>query len=253
MHPMLKLLADNRGASRRFEVRAEAEEATVYLYDVIVSDELTAEWMGGVAPKSFIEAVGAITAPVIHLRINSPGGDVFAARAIEQALREHPSTIVAHIDGYAASAATVVAMAADEVAMAKGAFFMIHNSWSVAFGNSADMLDMAALLEKVDGTIAGTYAARTGQELSAVRDWMEAETWFTADEAVEAGFADRVAEEARAQAAWNLGVYAHAPAATRPPAVSPETPAAPVPPPAATDHLRRALEARLPGLRPQAA
>ncbi len=212
MHPMLQLLADNRAAPRRFEVHATVQEATVYLYDVMVSDELTAEAFGGIAPKPFVQALRTIEAPVIHLRINSPGGDVFAARVIEQAIREHPARFIAHVDGYAASAATLVTMAADEVVMAKGAFLMIHRSWSMAFGNSQDMLDMATLLEKIDNTIADTYLQRTGQPTSQIRQWMEAETWFTADEAVKARFANRIAEESvSAQAAWNLGVYAHAP------------------------------------------
>lgn len=249
MHPMLKLLADNRGAARRFEIQAAADEATVYLYDVIVSDELTAEWLGGVAPQPFIEALRALQAPVINLRINSPGGDVFAARAIEQALREHPSTIVVHVDGYAASAATLVTMAADEVRMAPGAMLMIHNSWSAAYGNSQDMLDMASLLEKVDGTIVDTYVARTGQTPAQVRDWMAAETWFTAEEAVAAKFADRLSETAGAQAAWNLAVYAKAPAAPAPApvAVSPETPAR-----SHTDHEHRRRGLALRASRPTA-
>lgn len=211
MHPILKLLADNKNTPRRFEVNAAANEATIYLYDVIVSDELTAEMMGGVAPKPFIQALRVIDAPVIHLRINSPGGDVFAARAIEQALREHPARIIVHIDGYAASAATLVTMAADEIEMAKGAFLMIHRSWAMALGNSQDMLDMAELLEKVDGTIVDTYAKRTGQAVMQIRQWMEAETWFTAEEAVDARFVTRIAQESAVQAAWNLTVYAHAP------------------------------------------
>ncbi len=252
MHPILKLAIDNKAQPKRFEVKAEADEATIYLYDVIVSDEETAQWMGGVAPESFIRALKTITAPTLHLRINSPGGDVFAARAIAQAIAEHGANVIAHIDGYAASAATLVAVSAREIVMAKGAFFMIHNSWSLAYGNSQDMLDMATLLEKVDATIADSYAARTGQPLDQVRAWMAEETWFKADEAVEAGFADRVAEEARAQAAWNLAVYARAPKIAPP--VSGETD--PITSPAITahtDHLRRILEARAPGLRPKAA
>lgn len=247
MHPLHRLLLDNRVTPRRFEVQANAAEATVYLYDVIVSDTASAEFFGGIAPEPFIQALRAITAPVIHLRINSPGGDVFAARAIEQALREHGSKIIAHVDGYAASAATLVVLAAAAVEMAPGAFFMIHNSWSMAFGNSQDMLDMAALLEKVDGTIAATYEARTGQPQTQIRDWMDATTWFTAEEAVAAGFAQRITEPAGAQAAWNLTAYNNAPdpkqtatAAPVDPAVSTET-TSPAP---ATDHLRRALQLR---------
>ena len=105
MNKLCKLLADNRRMpQRRFEIAAkdDGSEAEIFLYDAIVSDELEAEWFGGVAPQSFVKALREITASTIHLRINSPGGAVFGARAIEQALREHPANIIAHIDGLAA-------------------------------------------------------------------------------------------------------------------------------------------------------
>lgn len=229
MRPFLKLLNDNRSSPRRFEVKAEANEVTIYLYDVIVSDAMTAEWLGGVAPEPFIKALREITAPVIHLRINSPGGDVFAARAIEQAIREHPAKVIAHVDGYAASAATLVAMASDEVVMSQGSFLMIHNSWTLSYGDSQSMLDTAELLEKIDGTIATTYAQRTGKPVNEIRTMMADETWFTADEALDQKFADRVSDQDQAQASWNLSVYAHTPKV--PPAPAPAAALAPAPAP----------------------
>ncbi len=215
---ILHLLAANR---KRGFFRAEAkdDEATLYLYDVIVSDDLTAEWLGGVSPETFSKTLAAIDASTIHLRINSPGGDVFAARAIEQAIRGHRARVVAHVDGYAASAASIVAIAADEVEIAKGGFFMIHDSWTIALGNKDDLLEVAALLEKVDGTLAQTYADETGQKLEDVVAMMAAETWLTGEEAVELGFADRLAvapekasrTTARMESRWDLSAYAHAP------------------------------------------
>jgi ATP-dependent Clp protease, protease subunit len=212
---LLKLLADNRACSaRKFEVRAEkgSNEAEIFIYDAIVSDELEAEWFGGVAAQPFVKALRGIDAETIHLRINSPGGSVFAARAIEQALREHKARIVAHIDGLAASAATFIAMAADEIVMAPGALFMIHKAWTMTYGNADELMTEAALLEKIDGTLADTYAARTGKKADEVLDLMAAETWFSAQEAVDAGFADRIADsEPKAKAAWNLSAYDKAP------------------------------------------
>lgn len=215
---LIKLLADNRQApSRRFEVVAKGDEAEIFLYDAIVSDELEAEWMGGVAPQSFVKELRAIKAGTIHLRINSPGGSVFAARAMETALREHPAKIIAHIDGVAASAATFIAMAADEVVMSPGALFMIHKGWMFAMGNADDMMDAAALLEKTDGTLIKTYAERTKQDEQKIADWMTAETWFTAEEAVEAGFADSIAgTDAKSKSRWDLSAYEHAPKAEEP-------------------------------------
>lgn len=225
MKHLAKLLADNRRAPvRRFEVKAAAgaDTAEVFLYDAIVDDAAQAEWFGGVAPEPFVKALAGITAGTIHLRINSPGGSVFGARAIEQALRDHPAKVVAHIDGLAASAATFIAMAADEVVMSKGALFMIHKAWTVAYGNADDLLATAELLDKIDGTLVETYVDRTGQKAEQVAAWMAAETWFTAQEAVDAGFADSIAsdkgadEDPEARAAWNLSAYAHAPAAPQP-------------------------------------
>lgn len=251
MNPYLKLLAANK-ARGQFKIESRATdtggEATVWLYDVIVNDALEAEFFGGVAPEPFVKALRAIDAGIIHLRINSPGGSVFAARAIEQALREHPAQVVAHIDGYAASAASVVMLGADRIVAAPGAMVMIHNAWTLAMGNAADLKETAALLEKIDGTLAASYAARAesrvlgGGEITATREQfaqaMAAETWFTAEEARAAGLVDEVvttepAAQARAQAAWDLSAYAHAPAAA---------PAAPAPDTAA---LLRAVAARV--------
>lgn len=220
MKNLAKLLADNRSAPmRRFEVRAaaEADATDVFIYDAIVDDAATAEWFGGVAPEPFVKALRDIGTGTINLRINSPGGSVFGARAIEQALREHPARVVAHIDGLAASAATFIAMAADEVVMNKGALFMIHKAWTVAWGNENDLLATAELLRKIDGTLVQTYVDRTGQGADQVAAWMAAETWFTAQEAVDAGFADSIADAApKASASWNLSAYAKAPAMPKP-------------------------------------
>lgn len=212
MNPYLQLLARNKG---RGEFKAEAAEdsATIYLYDAIVSSDLEAEWFGGVAPKSFINELKAIKADTIHLRINSPGGSVFAARAMEQAMREHPAKIVAHIDGYAASAASFLMMAADEIQIAPGAMVMIHKAWTGMWGNADDLRKEADLLDKIDDTLVSTYAARTGKEAEQIADWMAAETWFTAQEAVESGFADAIAESSAKAKAWDLSAYVNAPKA----------------------------------------
>lgn len=204
---LLKLLADNRGKGM-FKAEQNGDEATIYLYDVIVSDD----FFGGVSALTFAKELSATKAPVINLRINSPGGDVFAARAMESAIREHSSTIVAHIDGEAASAATYVAIAADKVKISEGGFFMVHKAWSIALGNADDMLQMAALLEKVDETLVTTYANHTGKSADEIRQWMAAETWFTAQEALDAGFVDEITSApVRNQHRWDLSAYARAP------------------------------------------
>ncbi len=223
---LIQLLADNRNvAERRFEVRADAgaDEAEVLVYDAIVDSELEAEWWGGVAPEPFVRAIKGITASTIHLRINSPGGSVFAARAMETALREHQARVVVHIDSLAASAASFLAMAGDEIRISKGAMVMIHKAWTWAWGNATELQKTAALLDKIDGTLIETYVDRTGQTAEQVAEWMAAETWFTAQEAVDNGFANVIAEPAKSQAQpaaqWNLRAY------LRPPADRMQTPA----------------------------
>jgi ATP-dependent Clp protease protease subunit len=211
---LLQLLRDNHDERRELvvKVKAETDEASIYLYDVIDP------WWG-VAAKDFVQALNAITASKIHLHINSPGGDVFEARAMAAAIAAHKSTIVAHVDGLAASAATYVAIAAKEVEMVEGSFFMIHKAWSIALGNADDMLQMAAILEKVDGSIVADYMKKTGKTKEELVALMAAETWYTAEEAKAAGFADRIAgeleeeEEQAASARWNLAAYAKVPAA----------------------------------------
>lgn len=211
MHNLQALLVSNRSAAKKFAIEAKADEATVYLYDVIVSDKWSEDFGLGVAAETFVKSLNEITAPVIHLRINSPGGDVFAGRVMEQAIRNHPSKVIAHVDGYAASAASYVAIAADEVEIAPGGFFMVHNAWTISMGDANDLMNTAALLEKIDGTLRETYAARTGKSVEDVKAWMDAETWFTGQESVDAGLADRVAEGPKAKANWDLSAYAKAP------------------------------------------
>ena len=124
----MQLFLDNVTAPRSARIEQAGREATVYIYDVIGGD-----W-GGVGARDFVPQLVALDVDTIHLRINSPGGDVFEGRTIATALAQHPAKVIAHIDGQAASAATYVALAADEVEIAEGGFFMIHNAWTIAIG-----------------------------------------------------------------------------------------------------------------------
>lgn len=217
MKKLLNLLASNRGrgASVRAEVDEAAGESTLYIYDVIAGGG----W--GVDPNEFVRALSEIKTPTINLRINSPGGDVFDARAIKVALAQHPSKVIAHVDGLAASAASFVMLAADEVRIAKGAFVMIHNAWALAVGNSADMDATANLLRQIDATLVDDYAAATGQPKRDIKQWMADETWFNADRAVELGFADTLYDpdaKANALSRFDLSAFDNPPNALAPPA-----------------------------------
>lgn len=212
---LTKLLASNKKRPERTpqsKIVAKTDgETEIYIYDAIVADEDTAYWWGGVSAEALVPEIRAIKGGTIRLRINSPGGDVFAAQAICQAIRDTGAKVVAHIDGYAASAATVIATAADEVEISDGGFFMIHNAWTWAMGNASDLTATATLLSKVDASLAGQYAKKSGMSVDAVKAAMDAETWYTADEAVAAGLVDRIATGAKVEASWDLSAYAKAP------------------------------------------
>lgn len=173
----------------------------------------------GVSAKVFADELARIDASTIHLRINSPGGDVFDGVAIYNALRAHKARVITHIDGLAASIASVIALAGDEVRMAPNAFFMVHNPWAIAMGDAAEFRKMAETLEKIsEGAIAKTYQLKTGEDLETIETWMDDETWFTADEAKDAGFVDLVedTEPAEAEAsAFDLSIYQRVPDALR--------------------------------------
>lgn len=213
MTQLIKLLAANktRQSQHTSRIVAAETETTLYLYDAIVSDDLSADYFGGVSAQTLVPQIRAITSGTIELRINSAGGDVFAAQAIAQAICDTGAKVIARIDGLAASAASVVAMAADEIHMAEGAFFMIHNAWTMAIGNANELIDTAALLEKIDHSIACQYSQRSGISTEEIHKWMDAETWFTAQEALDARLVDHITAGQKAAANWDLSAYAHAP------------------------------------------
>lgn len=231
---LYQLMLANRAAPRLFKAEAAPNdgEATIYIYDIIGEDYWSG---GGVTAKRFLDALAELgDVDTVHLRINSPGGDVFEARTIISAMQSSRARFVAHIDGLAASAASFIAAAADEVEMTKGAFLMVHNAWTLVMGNRHDLTDVAAMLAKVDASIADDYATKTGSDLETIQGWMDAETWFTAQEALDVGLADRIAEKAEAaKNTWNLAALANVPdALAQPPAPEPE----PEPEPEPSEH-----------------
>lgn len=209
---LLALQSSNRTAPREYRIDAAADEATIYLYDVIGYDWWTG---GGITASQFAADISAIKAPVIHLRFNSPGGDVFDGRAICAAIDSHPARKIGHVDGLAASAASFILMHCDEVEMTEGAMLMIHNGWTMAAGDNRVMSDTASLLLKIDESIQTDYLARTNLDRETLTAMMDAVTWLTASEALEHGFSDRTAKGGTAKArasAWNLSAYENAPA-----------------------------------------
>jgi ATP-dependent protease ClpP protease subunit len=212
---LLQLLRDNaQREATGLRLEQSADSATLYLYDVI-----DPYW--GIAAADVCKQIADLQGMAINLRINSPGGDVFDGRAIATAIAQH-GNVTAWIDGIAASAATTVAIAAKQINIADGAMFMIHNAWTLAYGNKSDLAETITLLEKIDQAIIADYCRKTKQSVEQVTAWMDAETWFSAQEALDSGFVDQLvtgndSASANNAARWNLSAFANAPKPKQPP------------------------------------
>ncbi len=197
-----------------YEIRAEAarREATLWLYGFI-GEDLFGE---GVAAKDLVRALATLDVDRIEVRINSEGGSVFDGMAIYNALREHPAEVVAHIDYLGASIAAVIPLAADRVLMADNGLFMIHEAFGGTIGRAADMRRFGDLLDMVNSGQLDAFERKTGRDRQELAAAMAAETWYSAAEAIEAGFVDELAAPVRMAAAARFNLEAlgfrHAPA-----------------------------------------
>jgi ATP-dependent protease ClpP protease subunit len=183
---MAATLRDMRLEWFRITNQADEENAEVYIYDEIGGSF-------GVDANEFVQALAGITAPKITVRINSPGGSLFDSIAIHNALVQHPAKILTRVDALAASGASIIAMAGDEVEMMGGAQLMIHDALGIEYGNQAAFEAMAKFLGLQSDNIADMYKAKAGSGTR--EEWrarMLAETWMFADEAIALGLADRV-------------------------------------------------------------
>lgn len=165
----------------------QTPENTISILDVIGEDFWTG---GGVTSKRVAAALRGIGDQEVFVDLNSPGGDFFEGVAIYNALRAHPHKVTVRILGLAASAASVIAMAGDEIQIGKAGFFMVHNAWVVAIGNRHDLAEAAKVMEPFDDAMATVYSDRAGVKKSKAAEWMDNETWFNGEQAVVEGLAD---------------------------------------------------------------
>jgi len=164
------------------------ERRTLYL-DGAIAEET---WFGDeITPKQFKNELFSENGD-ITIWINSPGGDVFAASQIYNMLMDYPGQVTVKIDGIAASAASVIAMAGGEVFMSPVSMMMIHNPMTIAFGDSGEMVKAIAMLGEVKESIINAYELKTGLSRAKLSHLMDAESWFNAKKAVELGFADAI-------------------------------------------------------------
>lgn len=222
MRALQQARAQNPGFKMLRPPRAEGEgtKAVIYLYDIIDSSG----WFG-VSASDFVRDLAQLDVDAIDLHINSPGGDVYDAIAMHTALKAHRATVTTYVDGWAASAASYLALAGDEVVMARNAELMIHDAWTIRAGNAADFEQVAKDLNRTSDNIADFYARKTSGSVAEWRAAMKEETWYSAKEAKACGLADRIVdgddeevkekpEEMAAQ--WDGGIFAYANRAAAP-------------------------------------
>lgn len=170
------------------EVNGDSTEITIY------GDIGESWWSESISANDIKNALKDVTTDTITIRLNSPGGDAFDGIAIYNQLKNHDAKVIAYVDGLAASAASIIAMAADELIMNTGSMMMIHEASTFAWGTKADIQKTLNALEGIDKSIADIYMTRFSGEREELNAMVEGETWFTASEAVEAGLADKVNE-----------------------------------------------------------
>lgn len=195
----------------RMEAKAD-KSADLYLYDVIGSD-----WYGGTSAKQFAADLNALgKLDTLNVFINSPGGQVWEGVAIYNILIRNRARKVVHVDGLAGSIASIIAMAGDEIIMAKNAMMMIHNPYALCMGNANELRAIAEKLDKTTEVLTETYVDRSGTKTDQIKSWMDAETWFDAEEAVSAGLADSVSKTevaVAAMATFDLSKFRNVPSA----------------------------------------
>jgi len=217
-------LTPPENASTRMRVVSRAADSA----ELIIYADIGEGWFGGISSKEFSDQLSAIgKVKNLDVRINSGGGDVFEGITMYNRLKQHDAKVTVYVDGLAASIASIIAMAGDEIVMYESSTVMIHKPLTYVGGNSEQLQEVIARLDLVENQMLDVYVAKTGLDRKHIKDLLSAETWMTAEEAVNLGFADRVEETTYAMAAavkpdMNKKWFAHAPAPLPVESVSPE-------------------------------
>lgn len=180
--------------NKYWQVKASSSPKTgeLIIYGAIYSEQLFEDDITPKVIRDELKALGELDE--IKVFINSPGGNAYAGNAIYNILKQHPAKVTVHIDGLAASAASVIAMAGDKVVIPQNGLIMVHRAWTIMLGNAEEMRKEADTLDRIDMSLVAAYQAKTGLEPGKIIELMTEETWMNADEAVELGFADETAE-----------------------------------------------------------
>lgn len=190
-------------------LNASDDSADVYIYGDIGG------WWDGIQPQDIAQEIAEYDVATLNVHVNSPGGIVFDGFAIYNAFASHPAHVVMSIEGIAASIASVIVMAGDEIRIGESANLMIHKPWSFMIGDADEMRQEAEILDNLEQGIVDIYKARTGGDDEQLKNWMSAETWFRGQQAVDNGFADAIIEnkkkEKSAARSDLLTLYQHTP------------------------------------------
>lgn len=170
---------------------AKADDTSISIFDPIGFDPWTGD---GVTAKRIGAALRGMNGADVTVNVNSPGGDMFEGLAIYNLLREYKGQVTINVIGVAASAASIIAMAGDNIQIGRSAFIMIHNCWVGVVGNKSELRAAADTIEPFDRAMADVYSARTGLDYKAVAKLMDAETFIAGSDAVSQGFADSLLE-----------------------------------------------------------
>ena len=189
------------------KAQSNGKSGEVWVYGEIGDDG----WLGGIGAKEFADQVNGLDVEELAVHINSPGGDWADGVAMHTTLVRHPAKVTVTVDGLAASAASFVAMAGDEIEIAKGAFMMIHNPWTIAMGDARELRAAAENLDKITDSVVRMYVDRTGQDKQNVVDLLNEETWLNAEDAVELGFATSIMDQEAVTVACDESYFAAIP------------------------------------------
>jgi ATP-dependent protease ClpP protease subunit len=185
------------------------DEADVYVYGDIGG------WWDGIQPEDIAREIAALDVKTLNVKVNSPGGVVFDGLALYNAFAAHPAHVVMHVEGIAASIASVVICAGDEIKIGESSNIMIHKPWSLMIGDADEMRSEADVLDNLEQGIVDIYRARTNNDDATLKAWMKTETWFRGQAAVDEGFADALipskTKEKKAARSSLLALYRHTP------------------------------------------
>jgi ATP-dependent Clp protease protease subunit len=203
----------NRMALKPGHVRINADAGETEA-EILIYGDIGYGWYDeGITGESITSQIADLDVDTINVRVNSGGGLVFEGLAIYQALARHDAKIVMHVDSIAASIASVIVMAGDEIRISEGANLMIHKPWSGMWGDADAFRKEADVLDQLQAGLINIYEARTGAKRADLEAWVNAETWFLGQAAVDAGFADTIvpAKKKKAAASAMLNYFRNTP------------------------------------------